>query len=231
MKKKILEALKTKFEGVSESYLNRAASSLARTIKEESEIEAVVEDYTFDKLIQSYGDSRANEATISSVTNYETKYGLKDGKPVGGGTDGGDNPEENEPESREDETMPKWAKALVEQNKKLNETFTAMQNNRTKDERMQKLTAVVNDLPETLKASYLRTPVEGISDDEFSQLMETISGEVEQIKSESDVRGAAFSSPRGGTGGQGGGKELTKAQIEAISKRAIGVSDSEQQPF
>lgn len=230
MKKKLLEALKTKFKGVSEAYLSRAASSLARTIKDESEIDAVVEDYTFDKLIQSYGDSRANEATVSSVSNYESKYGLKDGKPVDD-ENSGENPDDDKGgDSGTDDKMPKWAKVLIEQNKKLEQSFTNMQNNRTKEERMQKLTAVVSDLPETLQASYLRTPVEGISDEAFTELMNTIGNEVEKIKSESDVRGAAFSSPKGGTGGQDG-KELTKAQIESISKREGFVAGGEAQPF
>ena len=88
MKKKLLEALKTKFVGIDEAILDRIATKKAEGLTEESKITALVDGITIQYVIQSYGDYRANEANVSSVNNYEEKYGLKDGKPVEKGGDG-----------------------------------------------------------------------------------------------------------------------------------------------
>ena len=88
MKKKLLEALKAKFVGIDEAILDRIATKKAEGLTDESKITALVDGITIQYVIQSYGDYRANEANVSSVNNYEEKYGLKDGKPVEKGGDG-----------------------------------------------------------------------------------------------------------------------------------------------
>lgn len=80
MKKEILEALKAKFEGVSEAILNRIADKLAKTVTKQEDVATAVEGVTFQQVLESYGDSRATEAQQTAVTNYEKKHGLKDGK-------------------------------------------------------------------------------------------------------------------------------------------------------
>lgn len=82
MKKKLLEALKTKFIGVDEAVLERMATKRAEGLTDESKITAIVDGISFQDVLTSYGDYRANEANVSSVRNYEEKHGLKDGKPV-----------------------------------------------------------------------------------------------------------------------------------------------------
>lgn len=88
MKKKLLEALKTKFSGVSEAILDRIATKKAEGITDESQITAIMDGINFQDVLTSYGDYRANEAATSSVTNYEAKHGLKDGKPIENGGNG-----------------------------------------------------------------------------------------------------------------------------------------------
>lgn len=88
MKKKLLDALKTKFSGVSEVILDRIATKKAEGVTDESQITAIVDGINFQDVLTSYGDYRANEANISSVNNYEEKHGLKDGKPVAAGGEG-----------------------------------------------------------------------------------------------------------------------------------------------
>lgn len=93
MKKKLLDALKTKFSGVSEVILERIAAKKAEGVTDESKITAIVDGISFQDVLTSYGDYRANEANVSSVRNYEEKHGLKDGKPVtadGEGTEAAD---------------------------------------------------------------------------------------------------------------------------------------------
>ncbi|MCZ2726289.1 hypothetical protein [Bacteroides caccae] len=82
MKEKLLNALKTKFSGVSEAILERIAVKKAGGVTDESQITAIVDGISFQDVLTSYGDYRANEANVSSVRNYEEKHGLKDGKPV-----------------------------------------------------------------------------------------------------------------------------------------------------
>lgn len=88
MKKKLLEALKTKFVGVDEAILERMATKKAEGVTDESQITGIVDGINFQDVVKSYGDYRANEANVSSVKNYEEKHGLKDGKPVTAGGEG-----------------------------------------------------------------------------------------------------------------------------------------------
>lgn len=93
MKTKILEGLKTKFEGVEDAILERVAKKLSKTVTKEEDVKTAVDGVTFQSILQSYGDSRADEASSSAVKNYETKHNIKDGKPVtAGGDDGADEP-------------------------------------------------------------------------------------------------------------------------------------------
>lgn len=88
MKEKLLNALKTKFSGVSEAILERIAAKKAGSVTDESQITAIVDGISFQDVLTSHGDYRANEASISSVKNYEEKHGLKDGKPAAAGSEG-----------------------------------------------------------------------------------------------------------------------------------------------
>ena len=73
MKKKLLEALKTKFVGVDEAILERMATKKAEGVTDESQITGIVDGINFQDVVKSYGDYRANEANVSSVKNYEEK--------------------------------------------------------------------------------------------------------------------------------------------------------------
>lgn len=81
MKEKILAALKTKFVGVPDAILDRIAAQRAKTVTTEDQITPLVEGLTLQSVFDSYGDSRATEASQTAVSNYEKKHGLKDGKP------------------------------------------------------------------------------------------------------------------------------------------------------
>jgi len=87
MKKIILEALKAKFIGVSDSVLDRIATKAANTVTKEEDVASYVEGVTLQQVIDSYGDSRATDAAKSAVSTYEEKHKLKDGEKIGGGSD------------------------------------------------------------------------------------------------------------------------------------------------
>lgn len=95
MKIKLLEALKTKFAGVDAKILDRVAEKLAKTVSDDDGVKTAVEGVTFQQILDSYGDFRANGAQKSAIENYEKKYNLKDGKVIETGSgDGGTSDDE-----------------------------------------------------------------------------------------------------------------------------------------
>ncbi len=82
MKEKILALLKTKFPGVDEATLIRIAEKKANGVTDESQLQTIADGVSFQDVLNSYGDFRANSAVTSAVSNYEKKHNIKDGKPV-----------------------------------------------------------------------------------------------------------------------------------------------------
>lgn len=221
MKQQLIEALKAKFVGVSDNILGRIADKLAKTTTKAEDVDTAVAGVTFQQVLESYGDSRATEAQASAVKNYESKHGLKDGKPI-----------EKEPTpptpptpGKGGEDMPEWAKALVESNKALTDKLHSLEAERTTDTRKAQLAKATERLPEAIRKAYNRTPVETMTDEDFSALLTDVNGEVEAISQSLTTRG----------GGRpfvaaGGGDKLTKEQEEAITKRE-GLPAANGQPF
>lgn len=71
MYEKILSGLKTKFAGVDPKILERIAKKKAETTTTEEEAKTVVDGVTFQSIIESEGDRRANEAQNTAITNME----------------------------------------------------------------------------------------------------------------------------------------------------------------
>jgi hypothetical protein len=82
MEQKLFEALKLKFTGVSDATLKRIANKKAVGVKEEAEIPALIEAMTYDAVISSEVDFRITDANKKAVENYETRHGLREGKPI-----------------------------------------------------------------------------------------------------------------------------------------------------
>lgn len=233
MKKQILEALKAKFQGVSEAILNRIADKLAKTVTTAEQVATAVEGVTIQQVIESYGDSRATEAQQTAVHNYETKYGLKDGVKVddGGGSQGGQQGGVQTVQTQQQggDAIPTWAQTLIDSNKALTERLNKMDVDHTTATRKQQLQTVIEKLPEKLRKAYERTPVDGLTEEQFNTLFSEISSEVEGIVNETHVKGAVFGRPAAQNGRTNQGNELTKEQVEAISHRDNKPADG--QPF
>jgi hypothetical protein len=233
MKKQILEALKAKFQGVSEAILNRIADKLAKTVTTAEQVATAVEGVTIQQVIESYGDSRATEAQQTAVHNYETKYGLKDGVKVddGGGSQGGQQGGVQTVQTQQQggDAIPTWAQTLIDSNKALTERLNKMDVDSTTATRKQQLQTVIEKLPEKLRKAYERTPVDGLTEEQFNTLFSEISSEVEGIVNETHVKGAVFGRPAAQNGRTNQGNELTKEQVEAISHRDNKPADG--QPF
>ena len=229
----ILNALKAKFQGVSDAVLSRIANKLAKTVTSQEQVATSVEGVTLQQVIDSYADHRATEAQQTAVQNYESKYGLKDGEKVtpvtvqqqGGQPTGG---QPTQPTAGATET-PEWAKQLIEQNKALTDRITKMEGQRTTDSRKQQLSTIIAKLPEQLRKPYERITLDSLSDEQFNTLVTEVTTEVEGIANDINSKGAVFGRPTANSGGNQG-NELTKEQQDAIAHRDGSVK-GEGQPF
>ena len=233
MKQQILTALKAKFVGVSDAILDRVATKLAQTVTTAEQVQTAVDGVTFQQLLESYGDSRATQATQTAVHNYETKYGLKDGVKV--------TPPEQQPPvvppvtppvtppAGGAETVPAWAQALIDSNNSLKNELAQMKTARTTETRKQQISTLIEKLPENMRKAYSRTPVDGLTDEQFTALVGEITTEVDDIQSSIQQKGAVFGKPAAQNGGNQGA-ELTKEQVAAITQRD-GSAQGQGQPF
>lgn len=71
----------------------------------------------------------------------------------------------------------------------------AMESQRTTERRTAEVERIIAPLGETLKAVYRRTPFATLTDEEYAQLTETISKEVNELATADKARGAVFSRP------------------------------------
>ena len=231
MKEKLLEALRTKFPGRSTTILGRIADKLAKTATTPEQVTTAVEGVTPEliEVIESYGDSRATEASTTAVTNYEAKYGLREGKPTTPPAPTGED-NDNAPKGQTDESVPAWATLLVERVEALQNELNRRDVERTTTGRRQALEAIYGHLPEPLRKGYERIQLDTLSDDEFTKLSADVTAEVGEIGQALAAKGAVFSTPSAHHGGAGAQKELTKEQIEEINRRGGKPADGEQ-PF
>lgn len=229
MKKELVEALTTKFQGVSSSIIDRIATKLSKTVTTAEEVKTAVDGVTIQQIIESYADSRVTEAATTArekaVKDYEAKYGLKDGKQISGGVPKKETTTEQN--GAQDDT-PAWAKALIENVGALTKDVDTLKATKTTNDRQQQLNAVIGELPEPLRKAYGRMSFDKCSDDEFSQLLADVSDEVKGYKDNEQIRGGIFGQPTVRNGNTS--KELTKEQIAAISHRE-GVPADNEQPF
>jgi hypothetical protein len=220
MKAKILEALKTKFTGVSDTILNRIAGNLAKTVTTEDAVQTAVDAVTFQQIIDGEGDRRATEATNSAVSNYEKKHSLKEGKPVdqGGGQGIQTEPDKNKtPDESGDKVTAASIAAAAAAIKPLSDEITAMKTGKISDERKLKLDAVISKLPYNLKKPYNRISLKDMADDEFETFITETTTEVDTLAADYAAKGAVLKTP------MGGGKTDTEASKEEAAKVVEGL--------
>nr|DAK18165.1 MAG TPA: hypothetical protein [Caudoviricetes sp.] len=136
----ILAGLKTKFQGVEDATLQRIASKKAEGVTDESKVNSIVEGISFQDVLTSYGDYRADGAQKTAVSNYEKKHNIKDGKPI----------EEPKPQDPPTDSKPndpqdlaaQIAAALGTALKPLTDRMDAMDAKTKADERNQQIAAV-----------------------------------------------------------------------------------------
>lgn len=135
----ILAALKTKFQGVEDATLQRIASKKSEGVTDESKINSIVEGISFQDVLNSYGDYRADGAQKTAISNYEKKHNIKDGKPVEETKPQQPQTPAPTPQPKPAEEVPAWAQSLIDSNKTLSEKLAAMDAQKKADTRNQQI--------------------------------------------------------------------------------------------
>ena len=151
MKQLILNALKTKYQGVSESILDRIAEKLAKTVTSADQVQTAVDGVTFQQVLESYGDSRATQAQQTAVHNYEQKYGLKDGVKLETQQqqqqNGGQKTTVQQNGGAGANEIPAWAKAIIDTNNTIVDRMNKLDEDRITATRRQQIDKLVENLP------------------------------------------------------------------------------------
>ncbi len=250
MRKKILDALNTKFPGVSDSKLNRVVDNLLKRIKSEDEIAAAVEEITVESLLDSYGDARANLSRDSIIRDYETKHNLKDGKPVGTGSNGGESTTTTnaggggqgqvagaepgvaaaEPAGGAQQLSPEMQlimnelKSLKQQNQTLTYAIDAMKTEKVSSSRENILRDLLKNCDEDTRNRYLRDYgfMSFDTDEKFNSYIGAIKPEIEKIETETVQKQAQV----GGTKG-GGSASAAQGKVDPIVQARINERQAE----
>lgn len=172
MKQKLFEALKTKFVGVDAQILDRIATKKAEGQTDENQIPTIIEGISFQDVLTSYGDFRAGDASFKSVANYEKKHNLKDGKTI-------EQPEPTpspNPEPSTPDDAPAWAKALIDQNKKLSDRLDKFDQKNTLEQRTAAIGAKAKEygIPESL-VKRMNVPEDADLDEYFKDAKQDLS--------------------------------------------------------
>ena len=215
MKEKVLAFLKTKLNGVAESYLSGVADYYSKTVTDESEIETALNDSVIGLLkvnaaiLQQEGDRRATEAQKTALKNFMEKNGLdENGKPKTA---------VNEPDS---------VQAILD--KLLSERLAPLQEKLTGFEQKELQSARMNKLNERLSAMGVpKTFIKGRniniqSDEEIDALVSEIETDFIGVRQELADSGVVVSIPRSPQVSEREGEAFGKA---IAAKRNTNTSD------
>ena len=199
MFEKILAGLKTKFPGVDSKILERIAKKKAETTTTEDEVKTVVDGVTFQSIIDSEGDRRANEAQSSAVSNYEKKYKLKDGKPT-------EPPQQDPPQpptppaGGEDSEVLNMLKQIQQDNQQLRTEINGMKTKELGNQRKDKFSALFEGASDKLKERYMRNydRLTFKDDEDFNGWLDQQKPFIESDIKEEKAQGAKTTPPVGG---------------------------------
>jgi hypothetical protein len=206
MKQKILEALKAKFVGVSDTILSRIAEKSARTVTTEDAVQAAVDAVTFQQVIDSESDRRATEATQTAVINYEKKHSIKEGKPVTGGGQGTQT-EPSGPTASEQggELATQIAAAIKTAVTPLMQEIETLKSGKEADTRKQQLNAVLEGVSDKFRGRIEKNfdRLNFKDEEDFNTWISEIKTEADEDSAETTAQGAVFGLPKVGQSKKG----------------------------
>jgi hypothetical protein len=145
MKDKILAAIKAKFPAVnlSKTRLNALAAIIEKkVIDDESKIDAALDDLNsfmpLTDLAKEDDRVRNLEAKLKTTATTKTK------------DDDESDPNKKTPETNDDPEMPKWARAMMEQNKNLLEKVASIEKDKTRQTLQEKIGTQLKDVPKAI---------------------------------------------------------------------------------
>ena len=196
MFEKILAGLKTKFPGVDSKILERIAKKKAETTTTEDEVKTVVDGVTFQSIIDSEGDRRANEAQSSAVSNYEKKYKLKPSQPQQQDPPQPPTP----PAGGEDSEVLKMLKQIQQDNQQLRTEINGMKTKELGNQRKDKFSALFEGASDKLKERYMRNydRLTFKDDEDFNGWLDQQKPFIESDIKEEKAQGAKTTPPVGG---------------------------------
>lgn len=197
----ILKALKTKFPGVDAKILERIAKKKAETTTKEEEVKTVVDGVTFQSILESEGDRRADEAQKTAVTNYEKKYKLKDGKPTDEPAPKTTPSPTNQPTGEEDSEVMKMLKEIKEDNEQLRNELNGFKSEKLGNQRKQQFEALFEGASDKLKERYMRNydRLSFKDDEDFNGWLDSQKPFIEDDIKTEKAAGATNTPPLGGT--------------------------------
>ena len=226
MKKKLISALTTKFEGVDAKVFERVADNILdrKTIETDDDVEAAVAEVTIQDVLTSYGDARATEsartAKRNAIKDYERRYKLKDGKRVEQRDDEDPDPNPDDDEKNDPTgvlaAMKKMFGQLEQKLDAANNEIAAMKLGKVAEARRAKVDDLIKGLTEAQRRPYARIQVDNMSEDEFKAYLEEVKGDAESMAAENAARGASFTPPIAGNAGSGKPYEPSDEEVEAV---------------
>ena len=218
---KLLEALRAKFVGLGDDVLGLYANKVKRDGMTDDEAIASVPDLTWANLFRFYSDFRADQASKTARKNAEKDFNAKlqaenkqkaDLQPL---EQTGLQPQQQnqnnvqtqqqnqnnvqtQQQQKAEESVPTWAKALLEQNKQLAERLNAFETAKAVDGRRSEVANIIKDLNPSMRRAYERTPLDNLSEEQFQQLKSEIASEVKQIQDDGRGKSTIFGKPLGG---------------------------------
>jgi hypothetical protein len=201
MKEKILAFLKSKLTGVSEAYLLGVADHYSKTITEDAQIEATLNDGAIDLLklsaaeFQKEGDRRATDA----LKTFREKHGLDEtGKPK-------DTPPKKDETPKDD--APEWAKKLSSDYESLKSKLESQEKEKTAAALSEKVAK--HDKLKDIPASFLKgRNLVPATEADIDNLVASIEADYNGFKQEMADKGVIVAPPAG-AGGQTGEKVMT----------------------
>lgn len=232
----ILTALQTKFPGVDAKILGRIAKKKAKTATSQADVKTIVDGITLQQVIDSHADYKATEAQSTAVSNYEKKYGLKDGKPEvveqpqtapqGAQTTTSTQTASQGGQQQPTETVPAWAQQLLSESKAMREELNGYKAERTANTRLEAFKAAIAKAPDKIKARYERdfARLQFKDDADFESYLEEIKPDIAAIAEDTASKGGSFGSPLGGGAASGQPSDLVKARFANTNNTAASVS-------
>jgi len=219
MKTLIIEGLKAKFPGISNSIITGIADKLAKTATTEEEATTATEGVTFQTVL----DFQATSVSLTAKLNYEKKHNLKDGKPIEAGDDKSD-PAKKPDGEPEIETAKE--KAAREKYEKLEARLNQMDGDKVATSRKKQLDAAIAKGDAAFKARYEKSlgRMTFKDDEDFNSFLTEVQADTEAFVAAAALGGSTFKRPMGGGGGTPADKPSPEVEARIKAREAETVA-------